>query len=128
MPEAIRLKLCGHWGVVQHSVVAFLGFGRWYVADGREEPAIVEPVDPFERGVFNGLEGSPRTSSVDHLGLVKAVDRLGQGVVVAVAHAAYRRLDPGFGKALGRLDRDVLAAAVAVVDQATTMDGAAPPL
>ena len=44
----------------------------------------------------------------DHFGLVEAVDCLGQSVVVAVADAADRRLDPGFGKALGVLDRHVL--------------------
>src|SRR3546814_11706159 len=83
LPEAICLKLCGHGSVVQHGVVTFLGFSRWDIPDGREEPAVVEPVHPFERGIFNGLKGSPRTSPVDYLGLVKAVDRLGQGVVVA---------------------------------------------
>jgi hypothetical protein len=45
---------------------------------------------------------------------VKAVDRLGQSVVVAFADAADRRLDPGFGEALGIFDREILAAAVRV--------------
>jgi len=89
------------WDVVQHGLVSVLGFGWWDIADGREEPAGVEPAHPFGRGAFNGLEGLPRFSPVDHLSLVKAVDRFGQSVVVAVAHAAHRWLDPGFGKALG---------------------------
>ena len=55
---------------------------------------------------------------MDHLGLVEAVDRLGQGVVVAVADAADRGLDAGLGQALGVADRDVLDAAVAVMDEA----------
>jgi hypothetical protein len=71
-------------------------------------------------------KGSPWSAPMDHLGLVKAVDRLGQGVVIAVADTADRRLDPGLGQALGVLDRDVLAAAVAVVDEAAAMDG--PPI
>ena len=60
---------------------------------------------------------------MDDLGLVETVDRFGQGVVVAVADAADRRLDPGLGQALGVFDRDVLAAAIAVMDQAAAMDG-----
>ena len=54
----------------------------------------------------------------DHLGLVEADDRLGQGVVVGVAAAADRGLDAGLGEALGVADREVLDAAVAVVDEA----------
>ena len=90
-------KSCGHWGVVQHGVIALLGFGRRDVADRREEPAVVKPVHPFECGVLNSFKGSPRSSPVDDLGLVKTVDRLGQGVVVAVANAADRWFDPGLG-------------------------------
>ena len=41
---------------------------------------------------------------MDDLGLVKTVDGLGEGVVVAVADATNRRLDAGFGKPLGVLD------------------------
>ena len=54
------------------------GFGRWDVADGFEQPTVVEPVDLFERGVLDGLEAAPRSAPVDHLGLVQAVDGLGQ--------------------------------------------------
>jgi len=89
-----------------------------------EQPPVVEPVHPFQRGVLDGLEGPPRATPVDHLGLVEAVDRLGQGVVIAVTDAADRGLDPGFGEALGIFDRDILAAAVAVMDEAAAMDRA----
>ena len=54
------------------------------------------------------------------------VDRLGEGVVVAVADAANGRLDPGFRHALGVADRQILVASVAVVDQPAAMHG--PPL
>jgi len=70
---------------------------------------------------------------MDHLGPfgeaqdrpVKAIDRLGQGpfgfaqdrIVVAVADAADRRFDAGFGEPLGVFDRDVLATAIGVVDE-----------
>ena len=47
---------------------------------------------------------------MDDLCFVEAVDRLGESVVVGVANAADRRLDPGRGQAFGVLDRDVLAA------------------
>lgn len=71
MPEADWLKLGGHGNVVQHGVVALFGFGGWDVTDKFEEPPVVEPVDPFERGELDGLERSPRSATVDHLGLVK---------------------------------------------------------
>ena len=61
-------------------------------------------------------------TSMDDLGLVEAVDRLGESVVVGVADAADRRLDAGLSQALGVLDRDVLAAPVAVMDEAAAMD------
>ena len=35
---------------------------------------MVEPVDPFERGQFDGLAGLPGPA-VDHLGLEQAVDQ-----------------------------------------------------
>ena len=52
---------------------------------------------------LDGLERAPWSASMDDLGLVETVDRFGEGVVVAVAHAAYRRLDARFGQALGVL-------------------------
>ena len=58
---------------------------------------------------------------MDHLGLVEAVDGLGQGIVVAVADAADGWLDAGLGQALGVFDRDVLAAAIAMMDKAATV-------
>lgn len=82
---------------------------------------MVEPVDPFECGVFDGLEGSPRSSTMDHLGLVKAVNRLGQSVVLAIANATDRRLDPSLGETLGVLDGHVLRPAVAMMDEAAPM-------
>ena len=94
--------------VVPACIVLFFGFGRRDVADGLQQPAMVEPVDPFEGREFNGFEGSPWSTPMDHLGLVEAVDRLGESVVVAVADAADRGLDAGFGQALGVADADVL--------------------
>ena len=45
---------------------------------------------------------------MDQLGFVKAVDGFGEGIVVAVADTANRRLDARRGKPLGIFDRDVL--------------------
>ena len=99
----------------------FLGFRGWDIADRLQQLPVVEPLHPFERGVLDGFEGPPGSASMDDLGLVEAVDRLGQGVVVAVADAADRWLDPGLGETLGIFDRDILAAAIAVVNEPAPM-------
>ena len=48
----------------------------------------------------------------------------GQGVVIAVAHAADRRLDAGLRETLGVVDGNVLAAPVAVMNEAAAMQRA----
>jgi hypothetical protein len=106
--------------------MSFFGFSEWDIADGLQQSPVVEPVDPFKRGIFDRFKGSPWSSPVDYLGLVKAVDRLSQCVVIAVAAAADRRFDPGLGKALGVSDRDILAAVIAVMDQSATMNRTPP--
>lgn len=105
MPEAIWFELRGYELIVQHGVVACFGVGSRDVADGLEQPLVVELVDPFEHSIFDGFEAAPWPVSVDHFGLVEAVDRLGQRVVVAVTDAAERGFDPGFGESLGIFDR-----------------------
>ena len=74
-------------------MVGGFGLGGWDVAEGREQAAIVESIDPFEGGELDGLEGASRSALVDDLGLAEAVDGLGQGIVVAVADAADRGFD-----------------------------------
>ena len=64
----------------QHGVVALLGLCRRYVADGLQEPSIVEPIDPFEGSELDGLEVSPWSAPVDHLSLVETVDGFGEGM------------------------------------------------
>jgi len=73
-PRLFGFKLCSHGRLFQHGVVALLGFGRRYVADGLQEPSVVEPIDPFEGGELDGLEVSPWSAPVDHFGLVETVD------------------------------------------------------
>jgi hypothetical protein len=65
-----------------------LCFGGWNVADGFEQAAVIEPVDPFEGGHLDSFEAAPWAASVDHLCLVEVVDGLGQRVVVGVADTA----------------------------------------
>ena len=82
-------------------IIARFGLGGRHIADGFEQPAGVEPVDPFEGGEFDSLEAPPWSAPVAHLGLEQAVDRLSQRVVVRVADAADRGLDARLGEPLG---------------------------
>ena len=61
--------------VLHHSIVGGFGLGGRYVADGLEQPTIVEPVDPFEGGILDRFERAPGTLPPDDLGLVETVDR-----------------------------------------------------
>ena len=84
LPEAIWFKLCRHGRLFQHGVVALLGFGRRDVADGLQEPSVVEPVDPFQRRELDGLEAAPWPAPMDHLGLVETVDGFGESIVIGI--------------------------------------------
>src|ERR1700681_1372546 len=77
-----------------------LSLCRRDVADGFQQPAIVEPIDPFQRCELDGVERPPRPAPMDDLGFGETVDGLGQSIVVAVAHAAHRRFDTGVGQTL----------------------------
>ena len=56
LPEAISFESRCHGWLLQHGVVAFLSFGRRDVADGLEEPPVVEPVYPFQGRELHRLE------------------------------------------------------------------------
>ncbi len=60
--------------------MVYFGFCWRDVSDGFQQSAVVEPVDPFEGGIFDGLEVAPRPATVNDLGLEQAVDRFRQGV------------------------------------------------
>ncbi len=79
------------------SMIARFGLSGRDVADWGEEVTVVVPVDPLQGSVLDRLEGAPRPAPMDHFRLEQAVDRLRQGVVVAVADAANRRIDPCSG-------------------------------
>jgi len=92
----------------QHGVVALFGFGRRDVADGLQEPSIVEPVDPFQGRELDGLEAAPWPAQMDYLGLVETVDGFGESVVIGISDAADRRFDAGFSQTFSVFYRDVL--------------------
>jgi len=88
---------------------------RRYVADRFQQPTVIEPVDPFQGCVFHGLQMPPRAAAMNDLRLVQPDDRFGQRVVVRIAHTAYRWLGSRFGQSLRVANRQLLAAAVAVM-------------
>ena len=54
---------------------------QWrHIPDRREQPAVVEPLDPFECREFHGFEMPPRASTADDLGLVEPDHRFGEGI------------------------------------------------
>ena len=99
------------------SIVACFGFGGWNVADGFKQAPVVEPVHPFQGGELDGFQSAPWSAAPDHLGLVEAVDRLGQGVVIGIADAADRRFDASVGETLGVLDSDILRPAIGMMNE-----------
>ncbi|SIT45453.1 conserved hypothetical protein [Paraburkholderia ribeironis] len=99
-------------------IISGFCLGGWNVADGAEETTIVEPVHPFERRHFNGLQIAPWSEAMDHFCLVQAVDRFSQGVIVGVAHAAHRRLDASVDQPIRIAVRYVLGPLIRVVNDA----------
>jgi hypothetical protein len=67
-------------------MVGALVFGWWDISDRLQDSLVVEPVVPLQGGVFDVVESVPWSASVDDLGLVEAVDRLGHCAVASVAY------------------------------------------
>ena len=78
---------------------------------------MVEPVDPFQCRELDLFDVPPRAVRPDQFGLVQAVDRLGERVVVRVADAANGSGDPGLLESLRVANAEKLNAAVAVMNQ-----------
>ena len=95
-------------GLVTARIVARFGLGRRDISDRLQQSSMIEPVDPFEGGELDGFETAPGPASMDDLGLVEAVDRLCERVVVAVANAADGRDEARLDQAIRVLDRYVL--------------------
>ena len=108
--EARRFKSGRHGGGLfgKLPVVVCLSFCRRDIPDGLQQSVLVDPSHPFQGGQSHRFFGFPRCATVDQLGLIQAIDRLGQGVVVAVAFAAHRRRDAGLGQSVAVADADVL--------------------
>ena len=81
------------------------------------DPAVVEPVDVDHRGPFDIVGVLPGPSSMDELGLVEAVEALGDGVVVAVALGPDRGNRSRLFQPLGVADGEILDAAIRMVNQ-----------
>ena len=77
---------------------------------------MIKPVHPVERSEFDGLEMSPQAFAPDDFRFKETDHGFGESIVIRITTAPDRRLDPGVRQALGIFDRDILAAAVAVVD------------
>jgi hypothetical protein len=83
------------------SLIGPLQFDGWDVPAVLVEAAVVEPVDPFRGGQFDCFNGPPGLAWFDQLGLIQAVDRLGQRVVTGAAD----RADRGWAsRSLNRID------------------------
>ena len=59
-PEALGFESRCHIDGVRGSIILFFDFRGRDVADRLERATMVEPVDPFERDVFDGFEAAPR--------------------------------------------------------------------
>ena len=77
------------------------GLDEGDVADGAEKAVVVALIHPAQSCHFHRRNVWPGPLPPDDLGLVKAVDGLGKGIVITVADAAHGRHEIGFGLALG---------------------------
>ena len=64
MPETVWFESRRYGWLFERGLIALLGFSRRDVADGLEQPAMVEPVDPGERGELDRLKAPPWPSPV----------------------------------------------------------------
>ena len=99
-------------------IIPVLSLGGRDITDRLKESLMIEPSHPFEGGEFKRFHHFPRGPAMDQLGFVKAVDGFSQRIVVAVALAADRRLDPGFCQSVGVADGNVLRSAIRMMDLA----------
>ena len=107
----------GRFGWTALTVMVGFVFGWWDVSDRFEDPAVVEPVDPFQGGIFDVVESSPWSSSIDDFGLVEAVDCLSHSVIERISDRTDRRFDAGGGEPFAVTDRQILRSSIRVMDQ-----------
>ena len=98
-------------------MVGDLELGWRGVAAGRVQALVVPPSHPCRGGELDLVGRPPGSLRPNELGLVQAVDRLGEGVVEAVAPRADRGDGSLVGEALRGPDREVLDSAIGMVDE-----------
>src|SRR5579859_2513138 len=74
-------------GLVGRALVMIerLELGWWQVAKSTVQTPVIPPVNPLSGCQLHLLERAPRASVADHLGLVEAIHRLRQRVVIRVS-------------------------------------------
>ena len=97
--------------------------GRILLIGANKRTPLIEPILTLQSSEFHGLEALQRRAAVNELGCVKPLDGLGECIVTARAETANRRFNPGFRPSFRISNRDILAAPVAVMDQAAAMQG-----
>ena len=90
------------------------------VSDGPGQASAVEPIHPSQRLPFHRVRRFPRAEPVDDLGLEQPDDRLGQGIIVAVAGGSDRWLEARFGRPFGVASRQILTATIRMMGQSLT--------
>lgn len=93
----------------------------WYVADGPEKAAVVEPVDPGEGRHLHLSQASPGSPLPDDLRLEEPDDGLGESVVVGIADAPDRAEVRQSGSAAGSLECRQLLAEDGILERELTM-------
>lgn len=83
------------------------------MTEGPHQPLMIEPGYPFQHGQLDRVRGFPGTTPMDQPRFVRAIDGVGQGVMVATTLAANRRCNSSFGKPLAVPDGDILRPPVA---------------
>jgi hypothetical protein len=78
LPEAVLVTSGRDGGLIERGVIARLSLGWRDVSDRLQQPAVVEPVDPFERGELDGFKTSAGSAAMNDLGLAKPVDGFGE--------------------------------------------------
>lgn len=117
------MEACSDSVFLQRCKIVSFGFCRRYIAGRLEQAAVIEPVDPFQRGVFDCVHGFPRAFPPDDFSLVESVDGFGERIVITVTDAADRRLEACFCQTLCIPDADILTAAIRVMDKAAARTG-----
>jgi hypothetical protein len=83
-------------------IVTCFILGRRDVPNRFEQPSMVEPIYPVERGEFDRLERSPRSLPANHFRLEEANHRLGEGVEAPICQESHLVPDQAAGVRVAR--------------------------